>query len=99
MAILRAIVSSDGSEVCLLLAFSFSCSYISIQLVPHKAVILDVIKSLASGTKNERGFSGTGRIVGRILASLTSTYPKDQRFLNRGEWSDPSKIFRRSSCV
>lgn len=53
-----------------------------------------LVHTLVQGTKNERGFSGTGRLLGRILSALTSVYPKDQRFLNPEEWSDPRKLVR-----
>lgn len=77
----------------------FMSSCLPIQLVPHMTIILDVIKLLVSGTKNERGFSGASHIVGRLLSALTSIYPKDQRFLNRDEWLDPSESHHRLSSV
>lgn len=51
-----------------------------------------LVHTLVQGAKNERGFSGTGRLLGRILSALTSVYPKDQKLLNPEEWSDPRKF-------
>jgi proteasome activator subunit 4 len=39
-------------------------------------------------TKSERGYTGTGRLITRILNTIGSTYPLNTRFLNTDEWED-----------
>jgi proteasome activator subunit 4 len=50
------------------------------------------MQTLVVSTKNERGYSSTGRLVGRVLAALTWVYALDQRFVNSDEWESESQF-------
>ncbi|KAG8905939.1 hypothetical protein FRB99_007944 [Tulasnella sp. 403] len=63
------------------------------ELLRHKDEILDVMNTLRKA-KNERGYSSFGRMVNRILATLTGTYPMENRLVNPRQWNDP--YFERS---
>jgi proteasome activator subunit 4 len=51
--------------------------------------ILEVISQLVEKTKNERGYSSTGRLLTRVLHTLAGVYPVNSRFVNSDEWDDP----------
>lgn len=59
------------------------------QLVKHKEQILVLLLLLIDKTKSERGYTGTGRLITRMLQTLTSVYPLNSRFVNTAEWDDP----------
>lgn len=40
-------------------------------------------------TKSERGYAGTGRLIHRILHTLSGVYPINSRFVNSDEWDSP----------
>ncbi|KAA1468528.1 hypothetical protein DENSPDRAFT_833844 [Dentipellis sp. KUC8613] len=56
-------------------------------LLKHKAAILDLLSTLADKTLNERGFTGTGRLLTRILTTLSSVYPVQNQFVNADKWN------------
>lgn len=60
------------------------------QLLTHKEKILGLLKLLVEKTKSERGYTGTGRLITRILNTIGGTYPLNSRFMNTEEWDDPS---------
>ncbi|KIK71342.1 hypothetical protein GYMLUDRAFT_33493 [Collybiopsis luxurians FD-317 M1] len=57
-------------------------------LLKHKDDIITLIKLLIDKTKNERGYSGTGQLITRILHTLAGVYPCNSRFVNTSEWND-----------
>ncbi|KAH9487094.1 Proteasome activator complex subunit 4 [Psilocybe cubensis] len=57
-------------------------------LLAHRQQILDLLSLLVEKTKSERGYTGTGRLITRILSTLGSTYPLNARFVNTKEWED-----------
>ncbi|KAJ3843176.1 hypothetical protein F5878DRAFT_605646 [Lentinula raphanica] len=59
-----------------------------LEIVKHKDTLIPLIKLLRDKTKNERGYSGTGYLITRILHTLTGVYPQDNRFVNATEWND-----------
>ncbi|KDR84826.1 hypothetical protein GALMADRAFT_233236 [Galerina marginata CBS 339.88] len=59
-------------------------------LLPHKRQIIGLLALLVEKTKSERGYTGTGRLVTRILNTIGGTYPLNTRFVNTKEWDDPS---------
>jgi proteasome activator subunit 4 len=61
-----------------------------LQLLTYKQQILKLLKLLVEKTKSERGYTGTGRLITRILNTIGDTYPLKSRFLNTEEWDDPS---------
>ncbi|THH18097.1 hypothetical protein EW146_g2829 [Bondarzewia mesenterica] len=63
--------------------------YDGVSLLKHKAQILDLLSLLVDKTFSERGWGGTGRLLARIMATLSGTYPLNSRFVNDDEWYDP----------
>lgn len=49
------------------------------------------MRILVDNTKSERGYTGTGRLITRILNTIGNTYPLNTRFVNTADWNDPSK--------
>ncbi|KAG8953342.1 hypothetical protein FRC04_002752 [Tulasnella sp. 424] len=68
-------------------------AYGGADLVEFKDDLLSLMTTLRKA-KNERGYSGFGRLVNRTLATLTGTYPLEQRIVNPRQWKDP--YFERS---
>ncbi|KAG9016679.1 hypothetical protein FRB90_002543, partial [Tulasnella sp. 427] len=62
-------------------------------LVEFKEDLLSLMSTLRKA-RNERGYSGFGLMVNGILATLTGTYPLEQRIVNPGQWNDA--CFERS---
>ncbi|KAF8887975.1 hypothetical protein CPB84DRAFT_1684385 [Gymnopilus junonius] len=58
-------------------------------LLPHRRQILRLLTILVEKTKSERGYTGTGRLITRILNTIGGTYPLNTRFVNTQEWEDP----------
>ncbi|KAF8274047.1 hypothetical protein EI94DRAFT_1714621 [Lactarius quietus] len=56
-------------------------------LLKHKDDIIDLLSLLADKTLNERGYSGTGRLINRVLGTLVGIYPLNARFVNTDEWN------------
>ncbi|KAF9056661.1 hypothetical protein BJ165DRAFT_1362353 [Panaeolus papilionaceus] len=63
--------------------------YAGSELVPYKTQILKLLTLLVDKTKSERGYTGVGRMVTRILNTLGTTYPSNARFMNTKDWNDP----------
>ncbi|KIY51336.1 hypothetical protein FISHEDRAFT_37321 [Fistulina hepatica ATCC 64428] len=55
-------------------------------LLPHKEEILHVLKLLVERTKSERGYTGTGRLITRIVYTLSAVYPDNPRYINTKDW-------------
>lgn len=55
----------------------------------YRQQIIDVLSLLTEKTKSERGYTGTGRLLNRVLHTLAGVYPLNSRFVNSGEWEDP----------
>ena len=49
------------------------------------------MRLLVAETKNERGYTATGRLISRVLAALTSIYATDSRLVNEEEWNSKGK--------
>lgn len=60
-----------------------------VQLLKHKGQIIGLLKLLVEKTKSERGYTGTGRMISRIVNTLAGTYPINTRLVNTDEWEDP----------
>ncbi|KAK7468647.1 Proteasome activator BLM10 [Stygiomarasmius scandens] len=58
-------------------------------LVKKKEQIINLILLLTDKTKSERGYSGTGQLITRVLYTLTGVYPTNSRFVNSDEWDSP----------
>lgn len=55
----------------------------------YKTQILGLMSLLIDKCKSERGYSGTGRLINRIMYTMTSAYPIRARFLDADEWNNP----------
>ncbi|KAI0275116.1 hypothetical protein BC834DRAFT_851157 [Gloeopeniophorella convolvens] len=62
-------------------------------LLKHKAEIIELLSLLTDKAFSERGYSGTGRLVNRILSTLSGVYPLNARFMNTEDWE--SEEFNR----
>ena len=58
------------------------------QLLKHKDSIIELLILLVDKTKSERGYSGTGRLITRLLNTISAAYPINSRFVNSDEWND-----------
>ena len=94
MSIIRGCFGYDGAavrhsltQVCCV--YNIIIIILSLQLLKHKAQILDLLSVLVEKTLSERGYSGTGDLLARILATLSGTYPLNSRFVNTDEWNSP----------
>ncbi|KAJ3807112.1 hypothetical protein F5876DRAFT_90743 [Lentinula aff. lateritia] len=58
------------------------------ELLKHKSNIISLIQLLVDKTRNERGYTGTGHLITRVLHTLAGVYPHDSRFVNASEWND-----------
>ncbi|KZS93077.1 ARM repeat-containing protein [Sistotremastrum niveocremeum HHB9708] len=65
-------------------------------LLKHKAIILSLLSSLVLHTKSERGFSGAGRLLVRILHTIAGTYTQESRWVDDETWNDPN--FNAEHC-
>ncbi|UZJ50775.1 hypothetical protein CBS101457_000095 [Exobasidium rhododendri] len=72
-----------------------SLSYPGVAVLQYKDELLDLMDFACQHTKTERGYSFVARLIQRLLLSLVSFYPSEQRFVNRDEWE--SEEMTRSS--
>lgn len=54
--------------------------------------IIELLQLLIDKTKTERGYSGTGRLIHRILHTVGAVYTLNARFINSDEWDDPGSF-------
>jgi proteasome activator subunit 4 len=50
------------------------------------------LKLLVDKTMSERGFSGTGRLITRLLHTLSDVYPLHGRYVNDDEWNSEGEF-------
>jgi proteasome activator subunit 4 len=48
---------------------------------------MELLSLLADKAFSERGYSGTGRLIQRVLSTLVGVYPLNARFVNTDEWN------------
>jgi hypothetical protein len=67
------------------------------QLLKHKPEIIELLSLLSDKAFSERGYSGTGRLINRVLSTLVGVYPLNARFVNTDEWNSEglSSVFLR----
>ena len=46
---------------------------------------------LVEKTKSERGYTGTGRLINRVLHTAATIYTLNSRYVNPGEWDSPGQ--------
>ncbi|CEL52206.1 Proteasome activator complex subunit 4 OS=Xenopus laevis GN=psme4 PE=2 SV=1 [Rhizoctonia solani AG-1 IB] len=85
----HAVVSSDTTLLWNMGILRGILGYGGRELLNHKEDILKLFKVLIQHCYNERGYSGTGRIISKVMHTLTSIYPLHSYFLNFNEWHDP----------
>jgi proteasome activator subunit 4 len=51
---------------------------------------MGLLSLLSNKTFSERGYSGTGRLIHRVLSTLVGVYPLNARFVNTDEWNSES---------
>ncbi|KAJ7462735.1 armadillo-type protein [Mycena galericulata] len=59
-------------------------------VLKHREQVLGLLSLLVDKTRGERGYSGTGRLLGRVLHNVAGVYPINSRFVNTKEWFDPA---------
>ncbi|EMD41612.1 hypothetical protein CERSUDRAFT_110183 [Gelatoporia subvermispora B] len=59
-------------------------------VLKYKSELMDLMYLLIDKTKSERGYSGTGRLLNRVMHTVSSVTPINTRFLNPQEWNDPA---------
>jgi len=58
----------------------------------YRQQIIGVLALLTEKTKSERGYTGTGRLLNRVVHTLAGVYPLSSRFVNSDEWEDPGAL-------
>lgn len=61
-------------------------------MLKHKAIVLELVNLLIDKTKSERGYSSAGRLLTRLLHTLSGVYPLNSRFVNTSEWESEGKF-------
>ncbi|KAG8737973.1 hypothetical protein FRC10_007440 [Ceratobasidium sp. 414] len=84
----HAVISSDTTLLWNMAILRGILGYGGAELLEHKADILKLFKLLVQHCYNERGYSGTGRIISKIMHTLSSIYPLHSYFLNTEDWYD-----------
>ena len=59
-------------------------------MIQYKNELFDVFRQLIEHAKNERGFSGAGRVLMRLLHNIGGVYTAEERFVNEDEWESSS---------
>ncbi|KAH9937428.1 ARM repeat-containing protein [Fomitopsis serialis] len=62
-------------------------AYGGVVLLKYKPEILALTSLLVEKTKSERGYSSSGRLLNRILSTLTTVYPVNNRCVNTKDWN------------
>ena len=84
--------ASDASLHWHLSVLIGSVSYPGTAILQYKAELLDLMDVVCTQTKTERGYSFGARLVQRLLLSLVSIYPSEQRFVNADEWNSEEMV-------
>lgn len=77
---------SEGRSACISLADTF------LQILKYRDQLLGLVSLLVEKTKSERGYTGTGRLINRILHSAATIYSVNSRFVNPDEWDSPGEL-------
>ncbi|EPQ28803.1 uncharacterized protein PFL1_03606 [Pseudozyma flocculosa PF-1] len=64
-------------------------------LLLHRERLIEVLRLVCTSCKTERGYNFAARLVQRVVATLITIYPKEQRFVNADLWE--SEEFARRS--
>jgi hypothetical protein len=55
---------------------------------------MELLSLLTDKTFSERGYSGTGRLIQRVLNTLVGVYPLNARFVNTDVWNSEGMYIR-----
>lgn len=92
MTILRGCLGYGGPAVRRFShRFYVRADLIILQLIKHREAILDLVETLVEKTRSERGYSSAGRLLTRVLHTLSGVYPLNCRFVNLDEWDSDGK--------
>ncbi|EJF66455.1 ARM repeat-containing protein [Dichomitus squalens LYAD-421 SS1] len=58
-------------------------------ILKYKDQLLGLMTLLVEKTKSERGYTGTGRLINRILHTAATIYTVNSRYVNPDEWDSP----------
>ncbi|TFK89763.1 ARM repeat-containing protein [Polyporus arcularius HHB13444] len=58
-------------------------------ILKYKDQLLGLVALLVEKTKSERGYTGTGRLINRILHTAATIYTVNARYMNPDEWDSP----------
>ena len=68
-------------------------------MLPYRKDIVQLLKVLIDRTFSERGYTGTGRLISRILHTVSAVYPYDSRFVNQDLWDSEGRVVTmRARC-
>ena len=57
-------------------------------LLLYKDDLVSVFQLITENCRSERGFSFAAKLVQKVISSLTSIYPREQRFVNPDTWEN-----------
>ena len=55
-------------------------------LLDYKDDVISVLQLITNSCKSERGYSFGAKLVQKVISTLTSVYPREQRFVNEETW-------------
>ncbi|QRW00399.1 proteasome activator complex subunit 4 [Ceratobasidium sp. AG-Ba] len=84
----HALILSDTALLWNMTILRGILGYGGAELLEHKSDIFKLFKLLVQHCYNERGYSSTGRIMAKIMHTLSSVYPLNSYFLNSEDWND-----------
>ncbi|KAK0534618.1 Proteasome activator BLM10 [Tilletia horrida] len=58
-------------------------------LVPHKDVLISLLRDVSERCRSERGFNFVARLLHKIFSLCTAIFPLEGRFVNPSTWNDP----------
>ena len=99
MAIVRGCLGYGGPVVGSTLGPVTASIDRSSQLLKYKQQIIRLLALLIDKTKSERGYSGTGHLLTRVLHTLSGVYPINSRFVNGSDWENPGGIQTRGIYI
>ncbi|KAN0063131.1 Proteasome activator BLM10 [Thecaphora frezii] len=88
-------VQSDAALHWYLSVLLGATSHAGDALLPHQKKLLEVMQLMSKSCKTERGYSFAARLVQRVIATLVTIYPLEQRFVNADLW-ESSEFAKRS---
>lgn len=64
-------------------------------LLAYKDDLIAILQLITTHCKSERGYSSGAKLVQKVISSLTTVYPREQRFVNQETWE--SEAFAKRS--